>query len=375
MNFNNMDLKWQNMMAGIEAQVPFLRHSPHTVYEQVREKLALQQAPARVYLVGCGDSWYCGMATRLAFEAWAGIPTEALQALEFSRYHCRYAPQESLVVAISNSGRVSRTIEAVSRARARGLKTVAGTSALDSRIAQEADVAIDLGYAERRFAPGTSSYLASLLLEYCIALHVAEAGGRMTSAQVNAKLDEIAAEADGMQQTIDAGKPILENLGEQTELGDKLIFIGGGPNYGTALFSMAKVIETARVHAAGQELEEWAHEQYFVSGPDTLTFVIAPPGASVDRAREQLWAANEIGSTTVAICDAEDAETSRLAKVTVPVYSRAEEAVSPLNYCVPGELFAFFYAVPKNLTMLGFDNPRIKEINFQQIFNSQIVGL
>ena len=253
------------------------------------------------------------------------------------------------------------------------MKTIAGTSTLDSRIAQEADLAIDLGYAERRFAPGTSSYMASLLLEYCIALYLAEVGGRMTAAQVKAKLDEIAAEADGMQKTLDANRPLLEKLGEQAQLTDKLIFIGGGPNYGTAFFSMAKIFETARVHAAGQELEEWAHEQYFVTGPDTYTFVIAPPGASIDRAREQLWAANQMNSTSVAICGADDAETAKLGKVAVRVYGGGDEALSPLSYCIPGELFAFYYAATKNLTMLGFDNPHIKAVNFQQIFNSQIV--
>lgn len=374
MNFDKMDLKWQNMMAGIEAQVPFIRHSPHAVYQQLRANLELKRAPARVYLIGCGDSWYCGLATRLAWAAWTGVPTEALQALEFSRYYCAHAPTDSLVVAISNSGRVSRTIEAVMRARVRGMMTVAGTSALDSPIAKAADVAFDLGYAERRFAPGTSSYMASLLLEYCIALHVAEISGRLSSAQVKAKLDEIAAEADGMQKTIETDKTILEKLGRRATLSDKLIFLGGGPSYGTAFFSMAKIFETARVHAAGQELEEWAHEQYFVTGPDTYTFFIAPPGASVDRAREELWAANEMGSTTVAICDARDAETADIAKVTVPVYGGMDEALSPLCYCIPGELFAFFYAASKNLTMMGFNDPHVKEVNFRQIFNSRITS-
>lgn len=375
MDYTDMDLKWQNMMAGIEAQVPFIRQSPHAVYEQVRERLALTSSPSRVYLVGCGDSWYCGMATRLAFEAWTGVPTEAMQALEFSRYACAYAPKDALVVGISNSGRVSRTVEAIMRARARGVRTIAGTSAPDSPIAREARVALDLGYAERRFAPGTSSYMASMLLQYCIALHIAEVSGRMTSADVHAKLDEIAALADGMQRTLDVAGPILEKLGLSARLTDKLIFIGGGPNYGTAFFSMAKMFETARVHAAGQELEEWAHEQFFVTDENTYTFVITPPGASVDRAREQLWAANERGSTTVAFCDAADAETAALAKVAVPVYGGADEVLSPVTYCLPGELFAFYYAVPKKLVMLGFDDPRLKEVNFQQIFNSQMVSL
>jgi glucosamine--fructose-6-phosphate aminotransferase (isomerizing) len=372
-DYSNMDLKWQNMLAGIEAQVPFIQNSAHAVYQQVRDKLALKQTPSRVYLVGCGDSWYCGLATRLAFEAWAGVQTEALQALEYSRYYGDFAPRDALLVAISNSGRVARTVEAVMHARARGLTTVAGTSALDSRIAQAAAVTIDLAYAERRFAPGTSSYMASMLVEYCIALHIAQVSGRMTSSQVRAKLDEISAEADGMKKTIEADKPVLEELGARAQLNDKVIFIGGGPNYGTAFFSRAKIFEAARAYASGQELEEWAHEQYFVTGRDTYTLVIAPPGRSVDRAREQLWAANEMDSTTVAISDANDHETAQLAKVFVPVYSGKDEALSPINYCVPGELFAFFFAVSKNLTMLGFDNPRVKEVNFRQIFDSQIM--
>src|SRR5258708_33803923 len=92
------------------------------------------------------------------------------------------------------------------------------------------------------------------------------------------------------------------------------------------------------------------------------------------RAREQLWAANEMGSTTVAVCDAEDAETAALAKVHLPVYGGRDEALSPLAYCIPGELFAFFFAVSKNLKMLGFDNPHVKEVNFRQIFGREWVG-
>lgn len=77
MDYTKIDLKMQNMMYGIKAQVPFVRHSPKVMYEDIKKRLALKAAPLKVYLTGCGDSWYCGMATRYAFEAWAKIPTEA----------------------------------------------------------------------------------------------------------------------------------------------------------------------------------------------------------------------------------------------------------------------------------------------------------
>ncbi len=372
MDYSKIDLKWENMVAGIKAQVPFLREAPFSIYENIKETVKLERAPSRIYLTGCGDSWYCGMATRFAFEEWAGIPTKAPQALEFSRYLVKYAPEDRVVVDVSNSGRVSRTLEAVVQGNLRGLYTIGCTSNLAEGLSQEVDAALDLAYAERRFAPGTSSYMASMVVEYCLALYFAELNGTMNPEQVQAKLREMSALAEGMERTINGNEAIYEKLGTQAQLDDLIVFIGGGPNYGTAFFSMAKMIESARINAVGQELEEWAHEQYFVTGENTYTFVLAPSGASVDRAHEQMYAIKAMGSTCIAICDPDD-ETAKLeADVVIPVFGKPDELLSPLLYCVPAEMFAFFFAVSKDLKMLGFDNQHVKEVNFRQIFHSKV---
>lgn len=373
MDYTKIDLKMQNMMDGIKAQVPFVRHSPKPMYEDIKKRLALKEAPSKVYLTGCGDSWYCGMATRYAFEAWAKIPTEAPQALDFSRYLVDYAPKGSMVVAISNSGRVSRTIESVVQAKKRGLVTVAGTSNLKDGLSAEADYVIDLAYSERRFAPGTSSYMASMMVEYCLALYLAEVNGTMTSAEINAKLEEIASLADYMDETIKANEPIMEKLGEQASMDGQVVFIGGGPNYGTAFFSMAKIIEATRTHAVGQQLEEWAHEQFFTTSEKTTTFVLTPPGNGVDRAREQMYAIKAMGSKCVVVCDPDDKVSAAEGDVVAPVFGKFDELLSPILYCVPAELYAFFFALSKDIKMLGFDNPMIKEVNFKQIFGSEIL--
>ena len=373
MNMDELELAWTSMAAGIEGQVAYLKDAPQALYEQL-EQLALP-VPSRVYLTGCGDSWYCGLSSRFAFEEWAGLSTEATQAMEFSRYLVRYAPPDALVVGISNSGRVSRTIEAIQRAKQRGLATLAGTGDPRSPIGRAADAALDLAYAERRFAPGTSSYLASLVLLYCLALRLAELRGRLSRADVRTKLAEIAGLSEAIRRSIDAQKPLLGALGARVQLADKVMFLGAGPNYGTAFFSMAKVIEAARHNTVGQELEEWAHEQYFVTDPSSFVFVLAPPGAGLDRAREQLRALRDIGAVGIAVCDAGDDTTAALAEVSLPVYGSPAEILSPLVYCVAGELFGYYFAVSKQLTMLGFDDEQRKRVNFRQIFDSQIVRL
>ena len=86
-----------------------------------------------------------------------------------------------------------------------------------------------------------------------------------------------------------------------------------------------------------------------------------------------MYAINAMGSTCIAVCDPEDAETVSQADVVSPVYGKFDEILSPILYCVPAELFAFHFAIANNLTMLGFDNPKIKEVNFKQIFGSDIL--
>ena len=43
----------------------------------------------RIYLVGCGDSYHAPVGAELAFHQLAGVPTQAVSALTFSRYHGR----------------------------------------------------------------------------------------------------------------------------------------------------------------------------------------------------------------------------------------------------------------------------------------------
>ncbi len=97
----------------------------------------------RIYVTGCGDSHHAALGAELAFEALAGVPTEALTALQFSRYAALYmpesGPQTNLVIGISVSGEVSRTLEALLQGKIAGATTVALTATPGSRIAGAGD--------------------------------------------------------------------------------------------------------------------------------------------------------------------------------------------------------------------------------------------
>lgn len=369
----DVELKWENMYKGIFAQADWLLTGPERLMGEVRARVK-GNAPPRIYLVGCGDSHYCGLATRFAFEKWSGIPTEALESLEFSRYAVEYAPAGSWVICVSNSGRVVRTVESAIFARERGLTSIGVTFHTESRLAQNASITVPYVYQDMGFGPGTLSYMASLVALYTLAIRAGELSGRLDSAQADALVAQLTAQSEVVRAAAQACDGLTAELGKATPIEVPIFFIGGGPNYGTSLFAMAKFIEAARVNAVGQELEEWAHEQYFCTGEGTLTVVLAPPGASVDRAREQLQAVRDVGGRSVVICAADDTETAALGDLVLPIPRVDDELLTPIAYPIPAELFAYHYASSKGVTMLGFNDANRMQVNFRQIFGSRIPG-
>lgn len=347
-----IELRWEAMLRGIHLQSDWLRTGPGELLEEARR--LLHEPPPRIYLTGCGDSHFAGVGARLAFERWSGIPAQAVEALELSRYELELAPAGSWVVCVSNSGRVVRTVEAAEEARRRGLKTIAVTYAPDSRLAQAAEATLAFRYDDPGFGPGTISYVASLGALYALAARAAELAGRPVEPDF---------QADAAATTVELSAPVAERLAASLPDDATVDILGGGPSLATALFGRAKFIEAAHSPGGAHELEEWAHEEFFCTRPGVTTVVVAPPGASLDRAVEQLDAARKVGARTVAV-----AEEDVPADVVLPVAPGTPEELTPLTYCIPLELLAYHYASTRGLTMLGFDDEDRRALNYHQIF-------
>ena len=122
------------------------------------------------------------------------------------------------------------------------------------------------------------------------------------------------------------------------------MFLGSGPSYATALFIAAKFVESCGANAWGQDIEEWAHIQFFNRQEHTPTCVIVPPSRSVDRALELLPYVKGIGRQTLVIASSEQGFLPTQADVVLPVPQPVPEEFSPLVYCLAGELLAYYLA-------------------------------
>jgi ribokinase len=252
-----------------------------------------------LYLTGCGDSAFAGAAASLAFRLHSRLDVHALHALDLARYRVRYLPPASAVLAISFSGRVGRTTEAALQAAAFGHPVIALTGNPDGQLASAADRILPIEVPTLGFSPGTSTYIGML----CMLIELALRTSRRTSTRsIRYRCEQLPGQA---AKTLDWCDAAAAELAVQMGSGRFVTFLGAGPNEATARFGAAKLFEGSQQVALATNVEEWAHEEYFITGAGDPVVVVAPTGAGLDRAWEILAELQFIGAQASVVSDIE----------------------------------------------------------------------
>lgn len=319
-------------------------------------ELARELGRARIrniYLAGCGDSAFAGAASALAFRKHSGIHAEAVEALELARYRIRYLPQSSAVVCLSFSGKVGRTIEVAIQARRFGHRVIAVTGDADSPLAREADHVVSLSVPTLGYSPGTSTYLSLLLALVQLAA--------LWTGEERSLLDRVPQLA---RETLAATDGPISALAQRLAKSSWISFLGAGPNLASAAFGAAKLFEGPQMLGTVTNLEEWAHGEYFVTRPGTPVVMVAPSGASFDRANEILSELDFMKADSVLISDA--IPTFRPGTL-VPLAPGLPEELSPILAALPLSLLAYYLAKARGQGSFEFPSPEAAREHYETI--------
>ncbi|HEV8534586.1 MAG TPA: SIS domain-containing protein [Candidatus Limnocylindria bacterium] len=378
---NKRAVSGETMLSAIARQADLVGGAVDGVQSQVRRVVdeVAQRGIQSIYVTGCGDSLYAALASRLAFDMHSGCRMEPVEALEFSRYIVGNISERSAVIGVSAGGNKSRTIEAMRRARAAGALTIALTGKEGTAFARETDLAIHQNEADYRVpAPageGTfkiGNYVASIVSLYVVALDLGVSTGRLDPGGHATLVNEVRRAGTVISRTIQACADPADRVAKALRSTDGYHILGGGPSYATALFMAAKMFELPQRHGVPVELEEWAHEQFFITRPGTQVIFIVPPGASRDRAHELIRGAKAMGAHVTSICDSEDLETQAISDTTCPIVGALPEEFSPLTYCVPGQLLATSLSRALGNPAFKFISNKQYETNVRLVAGSQI---
>lgn len=324
----------------------------------------------RLMMVGCGDPYFAAAAALYPFEWWAGLPAEAVDALEFRLWRAPLVRPGTLVIAISQSGKTIQTVESARLARAQGAVVVGITNAPDGPLSADCDhLLLTAGGPSYSFPTRTTTAAAALLFALAAAL-----GRRRTplpAADVPSHAYLTGALPAVMERALDVA-PAAAALAARWRDQEHFAFIGSGPGYAAALVGAAKINETTRLQAEADELEEYGHLHLFGIQRGTPLLFVSPAPQAASRVRAMIEFAVGRDHPVALLTD----ETTRADWADVPVELIALPAVdvllSPFVYVLPLQLFAFFLAQERNTDPdrpQGFDNVAIQKMIYTGVLD------
>lgn len=272
-------------------------------FERVRT--ALRGRPERIVVVGCGDSWFVGLAAAPILERALGVPCFAVEAFEHAAFAGAAINRGALVIGLTSGGNTPAVINALARARAEGAIAVGMSNTPGSPAMTGFDAGL-LVQASRKGWP-TQSSMASIALLAGLAAHLAAAfppaPGAAAPDDLAAALDALPASIDALVARIDG--PVARVAAALADA-PMTIFTGAGPDFAAASFGAAKLRELTPVHAFALPLEEMHHYRLPKRG-DRLVIVATAPETR-ERALDTALVAQAEGSTSFAILREPDAE-------------------------------------------------------------------
>jgi glucosamine--fructose-6-phosphate aminotransferase (isomerizing) len=306
----------------------------------------------KVYITACGTSYHAGMTARYIIEELSQLPTVVEPASEAGR-HQPLVDENTLAVAISQSGRSPDTLAALNLARSRGAVTLGLVNEAPSPLTEAASGSLQILAGQVFTLSSTKAFTSQTLALELLALRLAQSRGlikeRWPQELENlARIPEMVRHALAME---DKALQMAKTLNDY----DHVFILARGALLPMAYEGALKLKEVAHFHAEGYSTGEFGHGPLAMVGPRTPIILIAFAGEAASdlslarafRARgAPLWLISEDGAK-------KDQAMASMADLIFPLPA-VQARLRPMVAIIPLQLLAYHLG---RLRRVNVDNP------------------
>ena len=187
----------------------------------------------KIVIVACGSSYHVGVVSKYVIEKLVRIPVEVDLASEF-RYREPLVDENSLVIAISQSGETADTLEALREAKRRGAKVVSVVNVVGSSIAMESDGVLYTWAGPEISVATTKAYSTQLVMMYMIAIYFAQQRNHLDEEKYQYYIAELQKLPELVQKTLQ-NKETIQYVASRHFNAKNIFFIGRNIDYALSL--------------------------------------------------------------------------------------------------------------------------------------------
>jgi glucosamine--fructose-6-phosphate aminotransferase (isomerizing) len=351
-------IDWSPEMAVKGGYRHFMLKEIHEQPQTLRNTLRLQEhyldlmatfleRAREVFLVACGTSYHACLAGSYMFSKLAFLGTYPAIASECVEQHGKSIGIDSTILAVSQSGETSDTLAAVMAARERAATILGLTNVVDSTLTRVSRVYIDqqsgpeIGVAATKTFTSQASVLAQL------ALRVAKKRGKVSQDEMDYLSERLKNLPDHAETIIRTQEEKVRRIARKYKDAKAFLFLGRGISTATAYEGRLKLMEIAYVPAIALPAGESKHGPIGLVEPGFPVVIVCPKDETHKTVIGNIMEMKARGASVIAVVEEGDQEVERLADDYVEVPKGIGEALSPILFVIPLQLFAYHMAVEK----------------------------
>ncbi|HNP73988.1 MAG TPA: glutamine--fructose-6-phosphate transaminase (isomerizing) [Kouleothrix sp.] len=307
----------------------------------------------RVYAVACGTAWHAALIGKYMIETLAKLRVDVDYGSEF-RYRQPLLGDDTLLLAITQSGETVDTLAAMEEARAQGVKSAAIVNAVGSQAARLADAgALYLHAGPEIGVASTKAFTSMLVVEYLLALRLAQARGALRPDAIRTHVQALV-ELPGKVARVLEQQAIYHELAERYHRAGDALFLGRQVSYPIALEGALKLKEISYIHAEGYPAGEMKHGPIALIDEDMPVVCVAVRDAIYEKMLSNIEQVKARGGHVIAIASEGDAQIRAKADYVIEV-PETLPLLTPVLTSIPMQLIAYQFALRRGADV---DQPR-----------------
>ena len=306
----------------------------------------------RVVFSACGTSWHAGLIGEYLIEQFVKIPAEVEYAAEF-RYRHPIVDENTLVIAITQSGETADTLGAVWEAKAQGAKVISICNVVGSTIARESHGVIYTYAGPEIGVASTKAFTTQLTIIYLFSLWLAKKRGTISKMESQKMIADLIVIPDKIERLLLQEKEI-EEIAQKFHKSNNALFLGRGKGFPIALEGALKLKEISYIHAEGYPAAEMKHGPIALIDKNMPVVILALAGRRYDKILGNIEEVKARGGMVIAVAAEGDEVIAEKADAAVYI-PHTTEALSPILAVIPLQLLAYYIAVKRGCHV---DQPR-----------------
>jgi len=322
------------------------------IFEELHLNSSMLKKIRRIYLIACGTSYHAALVGKFLIEDFCRIPVEADIGSEF-RYRNPILGEDTLLIAISQSGETADTLAALREGKKKKALTLAICNAVESSLARDSDDVIYTHAGPEIGVASTKTFVTQMVILFLLSLRIGRELGVFSLREGRALVEGLVKIPRLMEETLKSSAKVAEIARRYLEARD-FLYLGRGINYPLALEGALKLKEVSYIHAEGYPAGEMKHGPIALIDREMPVVVLATRNEVYDKMISNIEEVKARGGKVIALASQSDQAIARKADDMISI-PETHSSLTPILLAIPLQLLAYHMA---DLKGTDVDQPR-----------------